>query len=236
MAHPGRASLACLSSLAAWLALATTAWAEPNSEHDPQTSEPTSERASSSPEPQTESPASLAPATLVVPRYDEWMERLRTKPRPPGCERFLPLIRTAFAHEGVPVELAWIAEIESAFNPRARSPAGARGLFQLMPATAKAQGLRLFPFDERTHPQKCARATARLLRRLHAEFGSWPLALAAYNAGEGRVQHALTTRKATTFAEIADALPPETRQFVPKALATVAIREGVTPADLAAPR
>jgi membrane-bound lytic murein transglycosylase D len=105
-----------------------------------------------------------------------------------------------------------------------------------MPVTAKAQGLSLLPFDERTNPEKSARAAATLLKRLHGMFNSWPLALAAYNAGEGRVRRTLKAQDATTFAQIADALPSETRLYVPKVLATLAVREGLDPATLAAPQ
>jgi membrane-bound lytic murein transglycosylase D len=74
-----------------------------------------------------------------------------------------------------------------------------------------------------------------MLRRLHGRFGSWPLALAAYNAGEGRVSRLLTARKATTFAAIAADLPAETRLYVPKVLATLALREGIALGALPAP-
>ena len=171
----------------------------------------------------------------MVPLYDLWVQRLRERPRPERADEFLPDLKTVFTSEGVTPALAWIPEVESTFNPRARSPSGARGLFQLMPITAKAQGLSLLPFDERVNPEKSARAAATLLRRLHGTFGSWPLALAAYNAGEGRVRRTLKAKNATTFAEIADDLSTETRLYVPKVLATLAVREGLDPAKLAAP-
>lgn len=170
-----------------------------------------------------------------IPLYDLWVTRLRERPRPARADEFLPDLKKIFAEEGVPSGLAWIAETESMFNPKAKSPAGALGLYQLMPVTAKAQGLSLFPFDERTHPQKSARAAATLLRRLHGLFDSWPLALAAYNAGEGRVRRTLKAQDAHTFTEIADALPTETRLYVPKVLATLAVREGIDPATLPEP-
>jgi membrane-bound lytic murein transglycosylase D len=172
----------------------------------------------------------------VVPMYDVWVTLLRDQPRPKRADEFIPDIKRIFAEEGVPEELAWLSEVESMFNPRARNRVGARGLFQFMPGTALEQGLRLRPYDERIHPQKSARAAAILLRRLHETFDSWPLALAAYNAGENRVRRTLQAGDATTFAEIADALPTETRLYVPKVLATLAVREGVDPAMLAAPR
>ena len=170
-----------------------------------------------------------------VPLYDLWVSRVRTQPRPARADEFVANMKKVFAAEGVPPELAWIAETESMFNPDAESPAGARGLYQFMPVTAKAQGLSMFPFDERTHPEKSARAAAGLLRRLHGQFGSWPLALAAYNPGEGRVRRTLKAQNANTFAQIADALPTETRLYVPKVLATVAVREGMEPSALPAP-
>jgi len=193
------------------------------------------------PKPPTPDPGSAPPPLPIppsadIPMYDLWVSRLRDRPRPARADEFLTEIKAVFTGEGLPAELAWLAETESTFNPSAVSPAGARGLFQLMPVTAKAQGLSLLPFDERTNPEKSARAAATLLRRLHRMFDSWPLALAAYNAGEGRVRRTLKAQDATTFAQIADALPSETRLYVPKVLATLAVREGFDPFKLAAPR
>ena len=80
------------------------------------------------------------------------------------------------------------------------------------------------------------RRASLYVRRLHGRFGDWPLALAAYNAGEGRVSRLLARQNATTFAEIADNLPAETRMYVPKVLATIEVRAGITPGNLPAPR
>ena len=184
------------------------------------------------PTPTPPPPPKVVPAADAVPLYDIWVGRLRDRPRPPRADEFLPELKKAFAAEGVPVELAWLAETESTFNPNARSPAGARGLFQLMPATARAQGLSLFPFDNRIDPAKSAHAAAKLLHALHDRFDSWPLALAAYNAGEGRVGRALKGSDAKTFAGIADGLSTETRLYVPKVLATLKVRAGVAPSSL----
>ncbi|MBI2512039.1 MAG: lytic transglycosylase domain-containing protein [Opitutae bacterium] len=161
---------------------------------------------------------------------------MRTRPVPLRAPQLLPIVRAAFDTEGVPADLAWLAEAESTFNPAARSPSGARGLYQFMPATAKSLGLSTFLPDERADPEKSARAAARYLRTLHGKFGDWPLALAAYNAGEGRVRRLLEAKRAKTFAAIAPHLPSETRMYVPKVLATLEIRAGVPPARLAPPR
>jgi membrane-bound lytic murein transglycosylase D len=171
-----------------------------------------------------------------LPQYDLWLQRLRASPIPANAEQLIPILFGQFTAEGAPRELAWLAEVESTFNPNARSPVGARGLFQLMPATAKGLGLSTWMPDDRTDPKKSASAAARLLNRLYSRFGDWPLALAAYNAGEGRVSRALAARKAKTFAEIASALSVETRLYVPKVCATVALRTGVAPENLSAPR
>jgi membrane-bound lytic murein transglycosylase D len=74
-----------------------------------------------------------------------------------------------------------------------------------------------------------------MLHALHARFGDWPLALAAYNAGPGRVQRTLDKQRATTFAQIAPALPVETRMYVPKVLAVLQVRAGIMLAGPARP-
>ena len=181
-------------------------------------------------------PSPLArPHPAEVPFYDLWLQRLRGRPVPKRASTLTPELRPLFAAEGIPADLVWLAEVESSFNPEASNPVGAKGLFQLMPATARNLGLRTGMPDERTEPAKSARAAAQLLRRLHKRFGSWPLALAAYNAGEGRVQRLLDKHSAHTYAEIARVLPSETRLYVPKVLATVHLRTGTAPASLPAP-
>jgi len=164
-----------------------------------------------------------------------WTRRIAQRTPPARAAELAPQLKAAFRAEGVSPEWIWLAEVESSFDPEAQSPSGARGLFQFMPATAKRFGLRTFPFDERTDPAKSARAAAQYLRYLHIRFGDWPLALAAYNAGEGRISRALDKAKRRSFDEIADRLSAETRFYVPKVLATVAAREGVDPFSLPAP-
>lgn len=171
-----------------------------------------------------------------IPHYDLWVNRVRGRAVPSRAADLLPALRQAFSAEGIPPELVWIAEAESSFNPTARSPVGARGLFQFMPATAKEMGLKTFLPDERTDPEKSARAAARYLKRLHGRFGEWPLALAAYNAGEGRVGRLLEARGTREYATIAGNLPAETRMYVPKVLALVSARSGLAPEAIPAPR
>lgn len=165
-----------------------------------------------------------------------WRKRAAAAPPPPSdVAHIVPVIRQSFQAERVPAEFIWIAQVESSFDPRARSPRGAVGLFQLMPATAKSLGLQLEPKDEREDPARSAQAAARLLRRMYGQFGSWPLALAAYNAGEGRVSAALRTSKGRSFEDIAPALPVETRMYVPRVLEMIRVREGVDPDRLPSP-
>ncbi|HYL99960.1 MAG TPA: lytic transglycosylase domain-containing protein, partial [Blastocatellia bacterium] len=123
--------------------------------------------------------------------------------------------------ENLPPQLLAVALVESGFNPFALSPKGARGIWQFMPATARRYGLMVFPGDDRrTHPEESTRAAARYLRDLHTRFGDWKLALAAYNAGEERVQRAIDMSGRRSFDEIARYLPPETRKYVPAVLST----------------
>lgn len=164
-----------------------------------------------------------------------WDRKLAGRSMPVRAEKLAPDLKRIFAEEGVPPELIWLAEVESSFNPSARSPVGATGLFQFMPATAERFGMKLAPTDERLDPHKSARAAAQYLHFLHGRFGSWPLALAAYNAGEGRVGRTLRSHNGSTFADIADHLPSETQMYVPKVLSTVQLREGINPEDLPPP-
>lgn len=132
------------------------------------------------------------------------------------------MMEQVFREEGVPDWLLAVGFVESGYNPAALSPKGALGIWQFMPATGERYGLRLTPFgDERQHPQKSTRAAARYLRDLYALFGDWELALAAYNAGEGRVVRVMRRTGARTFREMAarGLLPAETIHYVPAVLA-----------------
>ena len=165
-----------------------------------------------------------------------WKAQLEKRSPPARAQNYLPQLRRIFAEEKVPLELVWLAEVESSFDPKALSPAGGAGLFQLMPRTARGLGLSAVPEDERFQPEKNARAAAQHLRHLRGHFGDWPLALAAYNTGETRVDNLLKRSETRTFEAIAHRLPAETQLYVPKVEATLRRREGRELADLKSPR
>lgn len=180
-------------------------------------------------------PAGTAPVRAAVNQNVLWRNRMRARPAPRSAEAWVPVLKPLFEREGVPGAWVWIAEVESSFNPEARSPVGAAGLFQFMPRTGESLGLSLAPVDERLIPEKSAVAAAQYLRQLYGRFEDWPLVLAAYNAGQGRVA-GLVRRHGASFEAIAPHLPTETRMYVPKVLAAVEAREGVDGRTLPAPR
>jgi membrane-bound lytic murein transglycosylase D len=141
-------------------------------------------------------------------------------------ESWLPAVAAVLRQHGLPTGLMGAAIVESGLDPRALSPKGARGLWQLMPETARRYGLLVdSQRDERLDPVKSTHAAAQYLSDLHAQFQDWPLALAAYNAGEDRVEHALKqlgTRDFWTLSRHAT-LPDETRRYVPAVLARVEV-------------
>lgn len=130
-----------------------------------------------------------------------------------------------------PVELLYLALIESGYLPNARSRARAVGIWQFMAGTARLEGLQVDDWvDERRDPVRATEAALRHLGRLYDRFGSWYLAAAAYNSGAGRVSRVLAARLGSdscytdsTFWEIQDALPAETRNYVPMLLAAAII-------------
>ena len=185
------------------------------------------------------SPKQSAPVRLPSPspqlQRSVWVKQLDKRPLPLLAQDHLPRLKQIFIEERMPPEMVWVAEVESSFDPKARSPVGAAGLFQLMPDTARSLNLSAWPRDERFQPEKNARAAARYLRRLYTRFGDWRLALAAYNAGETRVENLLKQSKGRSFDVIADRLPAETQMFVPKVEATLQRREGRALVDLKCP-
>ncbi|HEY2083220.1 MAG TPA: lytic transglycosylase domain-containing protein [Verrucomicrobiae bacterium] len=182
------------------------------------------------PSPKTAPGLPSAPPFKPAPEQvrEIWVRKISTRPLPNEAKPYVSELKPIFSRQKVPSQLVWVAEVESSFNPDARSPVGAAGLFQLMPDTAKRFGLSTWPLDQRLDPEPSARAAATYLGLLHEKFKDWRLALAAYNAGEGTVQNLLKRHKATTYDAIASHLPAETQMFVPKVEATLQKREGMT--------
>lgn len=161
-----------------------------------------------------------------------------------GLQRYglyAPTVRRILAEEGVPPELAWLALVESNYNAQAYSRARAKGLWQFIPSTGQNYGLRQnFWVDERADFEKATRSAARYLKTLHAEFGDWHLALAAYNAGEGRMRRAIRATGTRDFWRIRRTrhIRRETKDYVPAFLAVLRIvgdpaAHGITPAPAA---
>ena len=184
------------------------------------------------PKAQPGQPPKPAPNPPPKKEREVWIKKLADRPWPESAKLYVSRLKPIFSAERVPSELIWLAEVESSFDPRARSPVGASGLFQLMPATAKRYGLQLWPVDQRVNAEDSARAAARYLDFLHQHYRDWRLALAAYNAGEGRVDRLLKRHKASTFDAVASHLPAETQMYVPKVEAVLLRREGVKLASL----
>ena len=126
----------------------------------------------------------------------------------------------------LPKALAFLPVIESAYLPRLTSRAGAHGIWQFMPETAREYGLRVdWWVDERADPDLSTRAAANYLKDLYRDFRDWPLALAAYNAGPRRIHRALEETGSTTFWSLMEmqAIPRETRGYVPTFYAAIVI-------------
>lgn len=140
--------------------------------------------------------------------------------------RYLGMVRDVMRKRGLPEELAFTAMIESGYNPNAVSRAGAKGMWQFMAPTARRYGLRVDQWvDERLDPEKSTVAAAAYLRDLYALFGSWPLAQAAYNAGEVKVARAIRVTGSNDFWTLArtNHLRRETKEFVPQIHAATVI-------------
>ncbi len=144
--------------------------------------------------------------------------------------RYEGMIRGKLRERGMPEDLLYLSMIESGFNPTARSKAQAVGLWQFIADTGRRYGLRIDSYvDERRDPEKSTDAALRYLQDLHNMFGSWNLATAAYNTGEGRVARIMREETGSARGEEADfwkirsRLPAETREYIPLMFAAALI-------------
>ena len=140
--------------------------------------------------------------------------------------RYVEAFQTVFESAGIPKDLVFMAHVESAFKTNAYSRSRAKGIFQFIAGTGRRYGLRIDSWvDERSDPEKSAHAAAAYLKDLYGMFGDWYLALAAYNAGEGKVSRSLAQTKKSDFWSLAStrSLRAETRNYVPAILAATLI-------------
>ncbi len=140
--------------------------------------------------------------------------------------RYLPMIKEVFQEYGLPEDLAYLAMIESGYNTSAYSHAAACGMWQFIRGTAVRYGLTVDGYlDERRDPEKSTRAAAKYLLDLYKQFGSWYLAAASYNCGEGRVQKELNQSNHKNFWDLSanQCLPNETKNYVPQMIAATII-------------
>ena len=139
--------------------------------------------------------------------------------------QYMKLARKIFAEEGVPLDVTWLGQVESAWKPRAVSWAAASGLWQFIPSTGRQYDLRQNAYiDERNSYEQATRASARHLKDLAARYnGNWELAMAAYNTGAGNVDRAIARAGTANFWMIYPYIAQETRNYVPNILAVILI-------------
>ena len=152
--------------------------------------------------------------------FDNWLKR---------SEPFLPYVRQVLKENNMPQDLAMLPFAESGYNAWAYSRAGAGGMWQFMPYTGRKYGLRVdWWIDERRDPYQSTRSAVKYLKFLHGMFGDWHLALAAYNAGEGKISRALRKTGCENFFDLTKnnyklsrryRLRAETKNYVPKFIA-----------------
>lgn len=153
------------------------------------------------------------------------------------AEPYLAYAKSVFRSYNMPEELAYLAMVESGYNPKARSRAGAAGAWQFMPYTGMKFGLAQDKWhDERLDIYHATHAAAQYLKKLHDDFGDWPTAIAAYNAGEGKMSRACKAAGERTFFGVMQKngrlgeetrLKAETLQYVPRFLAVTSIMENL---------
>jgi len=149
--------------------------------------------------------------------FETWLKR---------SGRYQDTIQAELRRRKLPEDLMWVSMIESGFDPRIKSPAGAVGLWQFMPATGKVYGLEQNKFmDQRKNPRLATQAAAHHLRDLYLRFQNWDLALAAYNMGYEQLLDAIDRYGTTDFNELArqEAIPSETASYVPKIAAAAIV-------------
>ncbi len=150
-------------------------------------------------------------------RYQTYLER---------STRYVGLMKEILRNKGVPEDVAYLPLVESGFNPNARSRAKAVGQWQFIEETAKRYGLQIdFWRDERKDPVKATQAASDYLKDLYNQFGSWDLAMAAYNVGENRIQRLVSRDNLKGYLDVSQSvnLPDETKKYVPGYLATLRI-------------
>lgn len=155
--------------------------------------------------------------TVARSHFSVWLSR---------STRYLPMMKSVFREEGLPEDLVYLSLIESGFSPRAYSYSRAAGLWQFMRGTGRKYGLRVNAWiDQRRDPVLSTRAAANYLKDLYTEFHSWSLALAAYNAGEGKMANAVADTGTKDYWEIrnSNSISNETKDYVPKFLAAMKI-------------
>jgi membrane-bound lytic murein transglycosylase D len=142
-------------------------------------------------------------------------------------EYYFPLFEEAFDKQNVPLEIKYLAVVESALNPKAVSRVGATGLWQFMYQTGKQYGLKIDSYvDERSDPLKASEAAAQYMKNMYAIFGDWDLVLASYNSGPGNVAKAIRRSGGQqNYWNIRKNLPKETQGYLPAFLATMYIYE-----------
>lgn len=172
-------------------------------------------------------------------RVDYWIERFTKTEKREELAGYLArkpkyesMLTAKLRRRGMPEELVYLVMIESGFNPEAHSRAAAKGIWQLVPDTARRYGLKVDEeVDERLDAEKATDAALSYLAYLYNRFGSWYLAAAAYNTGENRVARVMVEETGAErgtdadFYRIWDKLPPETRDFVPVIIAAMRIGE-----------
>ncbi|MEP6570927.1 MAG: transglycosylase SLT domain-containing protein [Acidobacteriota bacterium] len=138
---------------------------------------------------------------------------------------YMKMARQIFKEEGVPIDITWLAQVESAWKPKAMSWAAASGLWQFVPGTGRQFGLRQTAWvDERNSFELATHASAKYLKSLAARYnGNWELAMAAYNTGAGNVDRGIARAGTPSFWAIYPYIAQETRNYVPNILATILI-------------